>query len=95
MKHLFFFAILVLLPIVLIGSGLIYLVWHTVYTFYDDWHLKRELEEIRAASRAKRAQAASTPPPNVAADDQFPQVDGISSTSMGNGDPQAAGDEVE
>jgi hypothetical protein len=73
MKHIFFFAILVLLPIVVIASGLIYLVWHTGYTFYDDWHLKRELEEIRAASRAKRAQAASTPPPSDVADDQFPE----------------------
>jgi len=59
MKQIFFFGVLVLLPVVVIGGGTLYLAWHTCYTLYDNWKLNRELAEIRAASRAKRSKAGN------------------------------------
>ncbi|OHB78285.1 MAG: hypothetical protein A2W31_11260 [Planctomycetes bacterium RBG_16_64_10] len=54
MKGTFFVGVFVLLPVVVIGGGIIYLAWRTCYALYDDWRLNRELAEIRAASQAKR-----------------------------------------
>ena len=61
MKQVFFFGVLVLLPIVIIGGGTLYLIWHTCYALYDNWKLNRELAEIRAAAQAKRGRAAGVP----------------------------------
>ena len=60
MKQSFFFGVLVLLPVILIGGGILYLAWHTCYALYDNWRLDKELEEIRAASRAKRSRQEET-----------------------------------
>jgi hypothetical protein len=57
MKQAFFFGLLVLLPVVLLGGGVIYLAWHAFYTLYDDWRLNKELKEIKAASAARRKKA--------------------------------------
>ena len=95
MKHFFFFAILVLVPVAVLGGGLLYLIWHTFYTFFDDWMLNRELEEIRAASRAKRAQAAgSAPPPSDTASDEFVAGEHSPSTTVASGEPQDPGDDA-
>jgi hypothetical protein len=106
MKQIFFFAILILLPTAVFGGGLLYLIWHTFYSFYDDWRLNQELEEIRAASRAKRAQAGRTSPPSDAAEGEFdPEPSDVvegefdlddegSSTTVANGDRQVPGDDA-
>ena len=54
MKQVFFFMLLVLLPVLVIGGGILYLFWHTCYALYDNWKLSKELQEIRAACQAKR-----------------------------------------
>ncbi len=94
MKQIFFFAILILLPTAVFGGGMLYLIWHTFYSFYDDWRLNQELEEIREASRAKRAQAGRTAPPSDAAEGEFDLDDGGSSTTVADGDSQAPGDDA-
>jgi hypothetical protein len=94
MKQIFFFAILILLPTAVFGGGMLYLIWHTFYSFYDDWRLNQELEEIREASRAKRAQAGRTPPPSDAVEGEFDLDDGGSSTTVADGDSQVPGDDA-
>ena len=94
MKQIFFFAILILLPTAVFGGGMLYLIWHTFYSFYDDWRLNQELEEIRAASRAKRAQAGRTLPPSDAVEGEFDLDDGGSSTTVANGDRQVPGNDA-
>ncbi len=94
MKQIFFFAILILLPTAVFGGGMLYLIWHTFYSFYDDWRLNQELEEIREASRAKRAQAGRTAPPSDAAEGELDLDDGGSSTTVADGDPQLPGDDA-
>lgn len=94
MKQIFFFAILILLPTAVFGGGMLYLIWHTFYSFYDDWRLNQELEEIREASRARRAQAGRTSPPSDAAEGEFDLDDGASSTTVANGEPQVPGDDA-
>ena len=56
MKQVFFFFLAVALPILVLGGGLFYLVWHSAYRLYDDWRLNKELDEIRAESAARRQQ---------------------------------------
>ena len=86
MKHFFFFGLAVVLPIVVIGGGLLYLVWHTCYALYDDWKLNRELAEIRAASRARRAGQGSETERQP--DERQPEASEAAETTT----PQAADD---
>ena len=58
MKQYFLRALLLLLPVILAG-GFFYLVWHAFSSLYSDWKLKKELEEIRAESEARRKENKS------------------------------------
>ena len=60
MKQIFFFGVLIVLPVILIGGGIMYLVWHTCYALSDNWQFTKSLEETGAASRANRSRQDGT-----------------------------------
>jgi hypothetical protein len=56
MKEIFFKGVAVAIPVLLVG-GLVYMMFHGVYSLYSDWQLKKELEEIRRDSIGRRRRA--------------------------------------
>lgn len=71
MKDIFFKGLLVALPVLGLG-GLCYLIFHGFYSLYQDIQLKKELDEIRRESIARRQQPAPLPEePKTSPEDLF------------------------
>lgn len=53
MKEVFFKGIAIAVPLLLV-AGLVYLIFHGLYSLYSDMQLKKELEQIRRESAERR-----------------------------------------
>jgi hypothetical protein len=78
MKEIFFKGVAVAVVLSMAG-GLVYMLFHGLYTLFSDWKLQQELQQIERESVARRRQRR-------AAQAQEPGGSGSADTAFANGD---------